>query len=467
MAPSSLTGFFTPRGWGLLCAGTVSLVGAATLGRKDLLALAVLLITLPLLAAAMLRLVKPGFQVERSFAPPLVETGTAATVTLSLRGRASSVSLIREGLPLRFGASPVFRFPPEGGTETGAGTYRYRLRSGRRGLYAIGPVTAEFLDPFGLARTLHTLGGTNQLAVAPAPQELPAAPLTGPAGTDGSSPSRRRGTPSEDDVTTREYRHGDPMRRVHWAATARHGELMVRQEEPVTAPTASVILDQRRPSYGSSGTFGAEEAGGLLTSESFEWAVSAVISSAVFFAESGYAVGFTDEVFRPGLTRSPSAVDAGERLFHGTDGLQDLAEGLAALGLADPAQGSGGAAAVAAAFGDSLLDGLSTGRPPGPLLVVTGRISAAEAAALAPAARYSTQPMVLMVSDRPAELRPALRILREAGWSAAGVGPGTPVPAAWSLLHGGHAPEPAPAGARGTTRPVRFASSSGGGKDPA
>ncbi|MCC9179044.1 DUF58 domain-containing protein [Arthrobacter sp. zg-Y750] len=462
MAPSSLTGFFTPRGWGLLAAGAVALLGAAALGREDLLALAVLLICLPLLAAATLRLVKPGFQVDRSFAPPLVETGTAATVTLSIRGRPASVSLIREGLPLRFGASPVFRFPPEGGAETGTGSYRYRLRSGRRGLYSIGPVTAEFLDPFGLAKTVHTLGGTNQLAVAPAPRDLPPAPIVGPAGTDGSSPSRRRGTPSEDDVTTREYRYGDPMRRVHWAATARHGELMVRQEEPVTAPTASILLDQRRPAYGSPGAFGADD-GGLLTSEAFEWAVSAVISSAVFFAESGYAVRFTDELFRPGLSRSPSAVDADERLFHGADGLQDLAEGLAALGLADPAQVTGGPA-PAAPFGDLLLDGLSAGRSPGPLLVVAGRISAAEAAALAPAARYSAQPMVLMVSDRPAEQRQAQRILHEAGWSTVAVGPGTPVPAAWSLLHAGNTPEPSPAAARSAARPVRSAPSTGAGR---
>ena len=48
---------------------------------------------------------------------------------------------------------------------------------------------------------------------------------------------------------TREYRHGDPMRRVHWAATARHGELMVRQEESVTTPEATIILDQRLAAF--------------------------------------------------------------------------------------------------------------------------------------------------------------------------------------------------------------------------
>lgn len=441
MAHSFVRGLFTPRGWGLLSAGALALLGAATLGRKDLLALAVLLIALPVLAAAVLRLFRPRFDVERSFSPPLVETGTAATVTLHITSRSgpASATLLREGLPLRFGASPEFRFPPDGRAGTGTASYGYRLRSSRRGLFPIGPVTAEFMDPFGLARTVHTVGGTNHLAVAPAPRDLAPLPLFGAPGTDGSSPSRRRGTPSEDDVSTREYRHGDPMRRVHWTATARHGELMVRQEEPVTSPTASLLLDQRRLSYGAPGAVSADEAGGLLTSESFEWAVSAVISSAVLLSEAGYSLRFTDELSRPGLRRSPSAVDPGERFFHGADGIQDLAEGLAALGLDDTGPEADGLSPAASPFGDALLDELAAGRSPGPLLVLAGRISAAEAAALAQAARYSPQPMALLVGDRPVELRPALKILREAGWHAAAATPATRLSVAWSLLHPDHA----------------------------
>ncbi|MCQ1947818.1 MULTISPECIES: DUF58 domain-containing protein [unclassified Arthrobacter] len=444
MDTSSVTRFFTPRGWGLVCAGTAALLGAVTLGRRDLLALAVLLIALPILAAALLRLFKPGFEVERSFSPPLVETGTAATVSLRVlsRGTPASEALIREGLPFRFGPSPVFRFPSGYAAENGSSTYEYRLRSSRRGLYGIGPVTADFVDPLGLARTVHTLGGTDRLAVAPAPLELPPSSLFSAMGTDGSAPSRRRGTPSEDDASTREYRHGDPMRRVHWPATARHGELMVRQEEPVTAPTASIVLDQRLASYDDGSPLNPDN-GELLTSETFEWAVSAVVSSAVFFSESGYGVRFTDELSRPGLARSPSAVDSSETDFRGFDGVQNLAEGLAALGLESPPPPTPGNPTDAAApF--AALD--VSGQAPGPLLVVAGRIDTAQAHTLAPAARYARQPLVLLVTDRPAALRPVLTILREAGWIAAAVTPATPVPAAWSLLD--HDPQGVHAGGR-------------------
>ena len=92
--------------------------------------------------------------------------------------------------------------------------------------------------------------------MTPAAVELPVTGLAGARGHDGVTATRIRANPSDDDVMTREYRHGDPMRRVHWAATARHGELMVRQEESVTTPEATIILDQRFSAF-TRGAFSA------------------------------------------------------------------------------------------------------------------------------------------------------------------------------------------------------------------
>jgi uncharacterized protein (DUF58 family) len=49
----------------------------------------------------------------------------------------------------------------------------------------------------------------------------------------------------EDDVSTREYRHGDDLRKVHWRATARTGQLMVRLEERPWRAQATLLLDTR------------------------------------------------------------------------------------------------------------------------------------------------------------------------------------------------------------------------------
>ncbi|GIU55259.1 hypothetical protein NicSoilC12_10080 [Arthrobacter sp. NicSoilC12] len=61
--------FFSSRGWGLLGAGAVSLLAAQIMGRRDLLALAVLLLVLPALALAGTRVLKPRFRVYREFSP--------------------------------------------------------------------------------------------------------------------------------------------------------------------------------------------------------------------------------------------------------------------------------------------------------------------------------------------------------------------------------------------------------------
>ena len=61
---------------------------------------------------------------------------------------------------------------------------------------------------------------------------------------------------------TREYRHGDDLRRVHWRSTARYGELMVRREEQPWQARCTVLLDTRAIAHRGAGP-----------ASSFEWAV--------------------------------------------------------------------------------------------------------------------------------------------------------------------------------------------------
>ena len=72
---------------------------------------------------------------------------------------------------------------------------------------------------------------TAPLVVVPRVLPLRAAGLTAGHGGGGEGARRSIAVHGEDDVSTREYRHGDDLRKVHWRATARTGELMVRLEE--------------------------------------------------------------------------------------------------------------------------------------------------------------------------------------------------------------------------------------------
>ncbi|MET3720299.1 MULTISPECIES: DUF58 domain-containing protein [unclassified Arthrobacter] len=450
---------FSPRGWGLLAAGAVSLVAAQIMGRRDLLSLSVLLIVLPLIALAGIRLVKPRFQVYREFNPSPVETSAPTTVRLAVTrsGAGGGRAIMEEKLPARFGESPAFRFPARSATG-GASRYEYHLNSTKRGQYPIGPVTAEFTDPFGLSLRRQAIDDGDVLTVTPAAVELPVTGLAGARGNDGITATRTRANPSDDDVMTREYRAGDPMRRVHWAATARHGALMVRQEESVTTPEATVILDQRLAAFsgGTASGFGgtqAVEARDMASSGTFEWAVVAAMSICTHLAERNYALRLLDPRGEPAFLRSPSAPEPEAEEFTGAAGLQSIAESLAAIQLSGPHHGPrdrhtgkeghprdrGGHDSGPAVFDDQLMDKLSAHRMRGPVIAVLGRISLAEAKALAPGAGYGANAFAMIVSDRPAESEEALEALRRGGWRAVAVQSSVPVPVAWSCFDEGGA----------------------------
>ena len=446
---------FSSRGWGLLAAGMVSLLCAQVMGRRDLLALGVLLLVLPLVSLAGIRVVKPRFRVYREFSPSTVETDSITTVRLAVArtGLGTGRVIMEERLPQRFGESPAFRFPARSASG-GTSRYEYHLRSGKRGQFTIGPVTAEFTDPFGLSLHRHSIDDGDTLTVTPAAVELPSTGLAGARGNDGITATRTRANPSDDDVMTREYRHGDPMRRVHWPATARHGALMVRQEESVTTPEATVILDHRylahTSGYGS--VFGSpgDDGSDLVTSDTFEWAVTAAISVAAHLAELNYSLRFLDVAGEPAFHRSSSAPEPDNEEYSGAPGLQSIAESLAAIQLTGPHHGrrehdavrrehAGGADPVQSVFDDGLMDKLAAHRMRGPVLALLGKISLAEARALAPAAGYAANAFAVVITDRPAECHDVLEALRLGGWRAVAVDASTSLPAAWTYFDEGAA----------------------------
>ena len=424
---------FTLRGGVFLGVGALFLVQYLFTGRRDILFVACLLVLVPVTAAAYVAIRPVAVKVSRAFRPAVVEAGREAIVSLTVRnlsarplyglrwrdtgasGLTTPGALVLPGLD---------RF--EGGGDNGVDAVRleYTLVPRHRGIYSSGPLRLERYDPFGLASSEWVVGEPLDLLVTPIATPLPGVGLTG-AGGDGDARERLRHlNHNSDELIAREYRPGDPLRRVNWPATARHGEIMVRQEEHRSNPVARVVLDTALrgrpappPGQGPDRRFRHDQA--------FEVAVELVASVGVHLLDAGFRLDLVElgpsqlaprsGTGRGGL-RGDAAVD-----FQAIAGVGSLLEGLAGVVPLEPVTTGGNEPGP-------VLPGGYAPQLPLPtfaILVDIDERDAAELAVLATAAR----PAVAFVLDT---MRPAtVETLRDAGWRCVPVRSARDIPAAW------------------------------------
>lgn len=120
-------------------------------------------------------------------------------------------------------------------------TMRCDLHPRTRGRWEVGPVLVRSASPFGLTFVDTPVGTTESITVWP--------PVVDLSGTVellmGHAENIARGAraPSADDVSLREYRDGDDLRRVHWPSSARRGTMVVRSDEHAGRRRATIIVD--------------------------------------------------------------------------------------------------------------------------------------------------------------------------------------------------------------------------------
>ena len=123
----------------------------------------------------------------------------------------------------------------------------------RRGRYAIEPLTARSTYPFGLVGWRAELLPADELIVLPRPARVDGERLRNWlfrawAGRDEERRKVRRVVEREAEVHgLRDYRPGDPPRRVHWKATARRNRLTVREYEDAAPPRLLLVVDPWLP----------------------------------------------------------------------------------------------------------------------------------------------------------------------------------------------------------------------------
>ena len=126
---------------------------------------------------------------------------------------------------------------------------KYTITFARRGYFALGPMTAETGDVFGLHRRHKVMSEPAFVMVYP--KLLPIARFdfasTRPIGEIRlanrlfEDPTRSAGV--------RPYVYGDPLQRVHWKATARTGQLHSRIYEPTSLAGATILIDFHTAGY--------------------------------------------------------------------------------------------------------------------------------------------------------------------------------------------------------------------------
>lgn len=401
---TSLTG----RGIGLLACGAAATIGAAWLGERDLVWVALVIAVLPLLAMAYLQLARPRVSQHRTLNPDTIPVGSTTRVVLQVANQApaqASALQFVDKAPEELGGGVGFVIA------RGFGRWRqpvgYTLPADKRGRFEVGPLVGTASDPFGLARRTFTAAGSASL-LRVTPRVWPLDELGGGAGLGaaGEATPQRIGQAGQDDVLVREHRNGDGMRRVHWKMTAKRGDLMVRLEERPWDPSSTLVVDTRRCAHLGDGPTG-----------SLEWAVSAVASIAALLVEGRYrlsVLGPSGIVFQSGHVVGHTAQHA---MLTALTDLEESDETWLGTAVADPEALTTSAALVAA----------------------TGLLRPADAAALV-AAGARARSLVALVPDAAAwraaddDHADACRLLRSHGWIVEGYAPGQPVPEVWGRV---------------------------------
>jgi Protein of unknown function DUF58 len=283
----------TTRGRAFLSAGITSSLCALVLGQRDLLRVGLMLILLPIVTAWLAHRARYLLSCAREIQPVRVEVGQTAQVTLTLEnpGRIpTGLMLLEDQVPYILGSRP--RFVIDQLRPRWSRAMTYPVRSEVRGRYAIGPLSVRLSDPFGFVELTRSFSSRASLVVTPTVIPLPPLVLSGDWSGTGDNRPRAFAAAGTEDVTVREYRLGDDLRRIHWRSSARADELMVRREEQPHQSRATLLLDARSSAHRGSGP-----------ASSFEYAVSAVASIGAHLAAQNFAVRLiSDEAAGPGVS---------------------------------------------------------------------------------------------------------------------------------------------------------------------
>jgi hypothetical protein len=148
----------------------------------------------------------------------------------------------RQRNPFRVAVAKAAEIPPlaaNGEIEAGV-----ELLPLRRGILRLAGMTVARADPFGLFRSFFKIHVAQMVLILPKRYSLP--PITLPGSMryqEGGVALAANIGRSEEFVALREYRHGDPLRHIHWRSWAKVGKPIVKEFEDEFFVRHALVLD--------------------------------------------------------------------------------------------------------------------------------------------------------------------------------------------------------------------------------
>jgi uncharacterized protein (DUF58 family) len=218
---------------------------------------------------------------ERSVLPARMLVGQIAEVELTVKAPGRLRAFVVEEHLSSLLSDPVrVPVPTVGGEQDFVHTYA--IRPTLRGVYQLGPVSAEWTDPFGLARHQQPLTEPVDVIVHPNTDVVFDRPLTRMWEDPPFRPPVSKPWPQGFEFYgMRDYVVGDDPRRIVWTALARTGKYLVRESEQGITDRITLVLDNERKAHSPG-----------FPSETFELAVRAVASLGAWHIKQGFSVRF-------------------------------------------------------------------------------------------------------------------------------------------------------------------------------
>jgi len=270
---------FTLAGLGVLAVSGAGYALARALGGRGLYLLVYAGVLMAVSAAVSSRR-KRQLTAVRSDLPLRMRVGQLAEVEITVQSPSRRRAFVIEEHVSRLLGEPVrVQVPSVGRDEPFVHTYS--VRPVLRGVYQLGPLAAEWTDPFGLARRQQTLTEPVEVIVHPSTEAIFDRPLTRMWEDPPFRPPVSQPWPQGSEFYgMRDYVPGDDLRRMVWSAVARTGTLMVRESEQGITDRISLLIDNEDRVHSPG-----------LPSETFELGIRAIASLGAHHLKQGFSVG--------------------------------------------------------------------------------------------------------------------------------------------------------------------------------